>query len=184
MKAAVLLAALVLAGFLLRRSVQSDLGRPRDLHEVRYVGSDQCRRCHEDHYQSWHRTFHRTMTQEASAGSVLGAFDGRTLTYFGWTLRMTSADERYWVEVESPSGTVERAEVVRTVGSHRYQQYLARHEDVYWRLPVAWHLGEERFIHMNGAFLTADPATPDPATPASREDFTRHVTRWNDNCVF
>jgi hypothetical protein len=34
---------------------------------------------------------------------------------------------------------------------------------------------------MNGAFLTPDPQ---PAPALARHDYERHVTRWNDNCVF
>src|SRR5512132_1294121 len=30
-----------------------------------FVRSDACRSCHPDQYNSWHRSFHRTMTQEA-----------------------------------------------------------------------------------------------------------------------
>ena len=53
-----------------------------------------------------------------------------------------------------------------TVGSHRYQQYVARIDRgggplERWRLPVAWHVGEARWIPMRAAFLTPDgtPAT-------------------------
>ena len=51
------LAALVRAE---RRAVALDLATERDLHGQGYVGSAACRRCHEEHYRTWHRTFHRT----------------------------------------------------------------------------------------------------------------------------
>ena len=48
--------------------------------------------------------------------------------------------------------------VVRAaVGSRRYQQYLADVGGVLWRLPMAFHIEEKRWFHMNGAFLTPDP---------------------------
>ncbi|HJL05258.1 MAG TPA: ammonia-forming cytochrome c nitrite reductase subunit c552 [Polyangiaceae bacterium LLY-WYZ-15_(1-7)] len=163
---------------------QAELGRERDLHAVGYAGSDACRRCHGDHWESWRRTHHGRMTQEATAESVLGAFDGRSLAYFGWTARFERDEAGHWVVVESPEGAVERMRVDRTVGSRRVQQYLARRDGsagtTWWRLPVAWHVEEQRWMHMNGAFLTPDP----DAAPASRADFERHVVRWNDNCVF
>src|SRR5438552_94192 len=31
-----------------------------------YVGSKSCQECHEDQFQSWHRSYHRTMTQVAA----------------------------------------------------------------------------------------------------------------------
>ena len=76
--------------------------------------------------------------------------------------------------------------VARTVGSHRYQQYLAKEGDTYWRLPVAWHVEEKRWFPMTGAFLFSDDATHRaPGRPVFGGGvFDRHVTRWNDNCVF
>src|SRR5205814_6141165 len=78
------------------------------------------------------------------------------------------------------------AAVVRAVGSRRYQQYLARAGDSLWRLPVAYHLEEKRWFPMTGAFLFPDDApSGDAARPTyGGGDFDRHVTRWNDNCVF
>ena len=49
------------------RAVAADLATARDLHGGEFAGSAACRRCHPDHYQSWARTFHRTMTTEATA---------------------------------------------------------------------------------------------------------------------
>src|SRR5437867_4685634 len=37
-----------------------------------YVSSAACRACHPQQYASWHRSFHRTMTQVASPESVRG----------------------------------------------------------------------------------------------------------------
>lgn len=159
---------------------RDEIATEMDLRDVDYVGSDACRRCHEDHHASWHRTFHRTMTQEARGGAVLGAFDGRTLDYFGWRFRFAREGDAPRIEAEGPDGQTRAWTVDRTVGSHRYQQYLARDGDTFWRLPVAWHVEEARFFPMNGAFLTPDP----DRFPASIEDVERHVTRWNDNCVF
>ena len=48
------------------QQLSQDLQTPRDLHHVGYIGADSCRRCHEDHYNSWSRTFHITMTQDVN----------------------------------------------------------------------------------------------------------------------
>jgi hypothetical protein len=87
----------------------------------------------------------------------------------------------------TPGGGPARAvTVARAVGSHRYQQYLAKEGDTYWRLPVAWHVEERRWFPMTGAFLFADETPIDaPGRPVFGGGvFDRHVTRWNDNCVF
>jgi predicted CXXCH cytochrome family protein len=184
------------------RGVAADLGTARDLHGGRYVGSVACRRCHEGHFASWKRTFHRSMTAEATPASVLGDFSGATLRSDGVTARMDrDADGGYRMTFERPGQAPRVATVVRTVGSRRYQQYLARQGDTFWRLPVAYHVEEKRWFPMTGAFLFSDP---DPAKPTERPvvlssrpgsrpgsrpvfgggDFDRHVARWNDNCVF
>jgi hypothetical protein len=180
---AIVIGLAALAG-IAARAVAIDLATPRDLHDRAYVGSGECRRCHPDHHASWERTFHRTMTQEASEASVLGAWDGRVVSYGGVESRMTRDEAGRFVIVSARDGEVlERAVVDRTVGSRRYQQFLAREGDAWWRLPIAWDVEEARFFHMNAAFLTPDPPGLDQGTIA-RADHRRHVTRWNDNCVF
>lgn len=143
-----------------------------------WVGSDSCRSCHQDHYASWYRTYHRTMTQEASPKSVLGAFDGREVTYWGRTIRPVQRDGEYFFEyLDGPGGQVTGvAEIKRTVGSHRYQQYLSQAPDSgdnYIRLHLLWHMGEQRWVHMNGAFLYTDD-----------QHFNDHVSTWNHNCIY
>ncbi len=168
-------------------AVARELATPHSLAATPYVGSDACRSCHPDHSESFRRTFHRTMTQDAGPHSVLGDFDsGATLDYFGVRARMTRGEAGEFLMTFSADGGAQRwqARIERTVGSHRYQQYLARDRDVYFRLPVAWDVGARRFIHMNGAFLTPDPAEPPPGSSIERADYDRHVTRWNDNCIF
>lgn len=166
------------------RTVARDLARRRDLHGADHATSGECQRCHPSQFESWARTFHRTMTQDASDASVLGDFDGARLEYGGVSARMErGADGAFTLRFVGPDGREwSRATVVRTIGSRRYQQYLAADGDVLFRLPVAWHVEERRWFHMNGAFLTPDP--PRDGAAIAPADYYRHVTRWNDNCVF
>jgi hypothetical protein len=167
------------------RATRAAIAQPLSLAGSGYAGSSACRTCHPGNYASWHRTFHRTMTQEASARSVLGDFEHGSLDYLGVHARMRRDERGQFVIEWTRGGGLERwsAVVERTVGSRRYQQYLARDHDVYYRLPIAWNIEEQRFMHMNGAFLTPDP-TPAPGEAVARTDYDRHVTRWNDNCVY
>ena len=179
---------LAAAGLLKQRAVANDLATPRDLHGVAFVGSEACGRCHADNHRSWHRTFHRTMTAEATPANVLGAFDGATLRHDGVLARMDRdpAGGAFRMTFTPDGGAARTAAVARTVGSHRYQQYLAKEGDTYWRLPVAWHVEEKRWFSMTGAFLFSDDAKIEsPGRPVFGGGvFDRHVTRWNDNCVF
>jgi len=170
---------IVLAGLGWRAhgEVRADLATGRDLHGEDFVGSTVCRRCHQDHHESWARTHHRRMTQAASEDAVVGDFEGAELAYRGWTATMSRSGDAFVVAVSDETGaTVSRDRVAMTIGSRRMQQYVAERDGAFVRLPVAWHVEEGRWMHMNGAFLT-----PDPVEGA---DFERHVTRWNDNCVF
>lgn len=178
-------AALAVLAVLVRYTlnVRSELARGPTVVGAAYTGSEVCRKCHIDHDRSFRRTYHRTMTREAGPGTVLGDFSGQTLSYMGVTATMDqTADGHYRMTVSDGERQYE-SEIVRTVGSHRFQQYLARKDDLFVRLPVAWDVAEGRFIHLNGAFLTPDPPRAG-AAPVSNGDYHRHVTRWNDNCIF
>ena len=176
-----------------RHRLTVDLRTPRDLHQVAFVGSSACRGCHLDHLASWKRTFHRTMTAEATPAFVKGDFGGATLVAAGVRTRLDRApDGRFQMTFQRPGQPARVATVDRTVGSHRYQQYLTRIGDSYWRLPVAWSVTEGRWFPMTSAFLFRDPdpgasggrPPEDPRPVFGGGDFDRHVTRWNDNCVF
>ena len=96
-------------------------------------------------------------------------------------------DGGYRMTFASPGAPARTAKVVRVVGSRRYQQYLAAEGDTLWRLPVAYHIEEKRWFPMTGAFLFSDDTGPSTMPPGPRYGggvFDRHVTRWNDNCVF
>jgi predicted CXXCH cytochrome family protein len=165
---------------------QRELAHARSLESTAYVGSAQCKHCHPSHYESFARTYHSRMTREASADTVLGVFDGRSVEYLGTTASMerVSSADAYWMSFRRAGDReATRVRVERSVGSHRYQQYLARDGDIYFRLPIAWDVARREFFHMNGAFLTADPQLPSNGI-ASSIDYNRHVTRWNDNCIF
>ena len=141
------------------------------------------------------------MTQDVSAAhpeAVAGDFSGVTYRYGDVTARMDRDKAgRFTMTFQNhaarPVAPVEVV-VVRAVGSRRYQQYLAEVGGALWRLPMAFHVEEQRWFHMNGAFLTPDPdaaagegrspGTIRPRFGGAAHDYDRHVTRWNDNCVF
>ncbi len=124
------------------------------------------------------------MTREAASDTVLAPFDGRSLEWRGVRATMSRDDAgAFWMTFTraSDGSVLERDRVVRTVGSRRYQQFLTQRADVFLRLPVAWHIEEQRFFQMNDAFFAPDPADDARVWP---DAFGRYVARWNDNCVF
>ncbi len=172
------LASMVVAACAAPLLFAGDLATPFRHREAPWTRSGTCESCHPDHYASWHCTYHRTMTQDASPASVVGAFDGKPVTYFGVTARPIQRDGQYYVDYLRKDGTTLRSvRVVRTVGSHRYQQYLAENPDDgcdnYYRIPLVWHIGEKRWIHLNGAFLSGDD-----------KPYDAYLALWNQNCIF
>lgn len=164
------------------RNAQSTLAQRPDFASVAYIGSERCENCHLARHESWARTYHRTMTQAVSAQTVQGQFNGQNLTYFGGTVRPFEQNQRYYFEyLDASSQPVGQVEVARLVGSHRYQQYLTKHvgaendpaSETYYRLHYLWHNQEQRWVHMNAAFLGRDS-----------QSFDEQVANWNSNCVF
>lgn len=139
-----------------------------------YLESGDCRKCHETNYGTWHATYHRTMTQEAGPESVVGDFEkNNALTYQGVRALMVRENGRYLIKLTGIDGKTEIFEVQRTVGSRRIQQYLTKSGDTWVRLPIAWDIRQQRWMHLNGSFFFPD---------GSRYD--QHVAEWNVNCVF
>ena len=149
------------------------------------AGSSSCMTCHPAQVASWRQTYHRTMTQPARGAVVLAPFAGESIEHMGFRATMTrSGAGAPHVRVEPVDGgqPLLDTDVALTVGSHRYQQYVARLDrgggpGEMWRLPVAWHPGTARWIPMNAAFLEPEGQRGDA------DDFLRHLGRWNDNCI-
>jgi predicted CXXCH cytochrome family protein len=151
---------------------------PLHARDVDYVGASACRACHPAHFASWRRTYHSTMTQLPDPATVLGRFDGSPVTLFGATATPLARDGRFFFRLPAFGGDGEReAEVALCVGSRRYQQYFERIDAAsgitYRRLPLLWHVGEARWMHLNGAFLEPDS-----------DDWGAHQSVWNANCIF
>ena len=149
-----------------------------DFHASNYTGAQQCQGCHQENYDSWKKTYHRTMTQEATQETVVGKFDGTNQTYWGITVRPIKKNDKYYFEYYNPQTKelLNTLEISRTVGSRRYQQYLAQTDNTqgnYYRLELLWHIEDARWVHLNGAFLGSD-----------NQAFDSHTSIWNQNCIF
>ncbi len=159
-----------------------------DRRSAAVVGAHACTTCHPHEAARWHQTYHRTMTQVATGAAVLAPFAGESLDALGFRATMTrDAWGQPHLRVVGTEGfsagtVVLDVDVALTVGSHRYQQYVARLDrgggpGELWRLPVAWHREEARWIAMNTAFLEPEGEL------GNADDYLRHLSRWNDNCV-
>ena len=167
--------------------------RPADWSAVASVPSDACAKCHQDHYDSWHRTYHRTMTREATPENVRGDFADAVHRYQGLETRFTRTGNEFFMDTIDPGWALQlarskgqtdrlpppahvRLKVDRLVGSHWIQECLHQEPSGrFIRLPVLYHIAERRWVHTNGAFLAPD--TPD------FWDKCRGAT-WNETCLY
>ena len=155
-----------------------------------YVTSKACQECHPEEHASWHKSYHRTMTQIASTNSVLGPFDGTTIEAEGLLYRVFQENGQYWADMPDPDllmysvqggmkGRLEKIprvkrRVVMTTGSHHYQTFWVsseRHPTVLHTLPLVYLLEDRKWIPREAAFLHG---------PADRERF---LAQWNTQCI-
>ena len=183
----------VMAWMLPARPVVADLLPEQNLHDENtvsdFASSDACRSCHPGPHASWYRTFHRTMTQEASPESVLAPFDGALLQSRGRSYRPLRINGEFWVEMADPDWETEARwkgidlasvtdpprvlrRIVMTTGSHHYQGYWVRSTRgvKLHQLPFVYHLDESRWIPTEDAFLRPP-------------DAGRRFAVWNTNCI-
>ena len=152
-----------------------------------------CGECHRPQYDSWHRTFHRTMTREATPENVKADFTNAVHHYRGFKSQFTREGDSFFMETVDPGwaekyaragGQLDRVPPVQTVklsvdrlvGSHWLQECLHRAPNgQYIRLPLLYHIAERRWVHSNGAFLAPD----------SNDFWARsRGANWNDSCLY
>src|SRR5882724_1755331 len=64
--------------------------------------SERCLACHPSQYASWHRGFHRSMTQYASPATVRGEFTNVALDGGGYTAQLARRGDDFFVEMPDP----------------------------------------------------------------------------------
>lgn len=162
-----------------QQSVQEAKNRPLQVESDGYVSSDKCRSCHSHHYETWHDSHHRTMTQLPTKESVIADFDNHIIRHSGREFRFFSEDEKYFMEMKVPRpGSTDPApsrtfEMVLSTGAH--------HQQAFWcatskgrsvgKLPFIWINSERRWIPYGSIFVK-------PSTPISMR-----AGLWNRSCI-
>ncbi len=137
-----------------------------------YTGSSACKRCHPGEYATWHASYHRTMTQAPSSGTVEGDFSGMSIGLNG-ALHRLERDGDAFAYVD-PSGA--RHRIVLLTGSHRMQAYwypMGRTRTLA-QVPFMWLREEACWVPRNAAFLRPPSVVGHPPS----ED-----GRWNSTCL-
>jgi len=186
------LAAWIAASAIAAAAVSAD-PLPSETTEGGYITSDTCRACHPGPYHSWRDSFHRTMTQRASADVILGDFDGTVLEARGQTSRFELIDGEPWVDIPDPVWFMDpdpnkvavapriHVPVVMTTGSHHMQYYWIRRpksgpvharpdHGALMSVPWVWLIEDARWMPVQDSFLT--PPTQETEPPLL----------WNTSC--
>ena len=87
----------------LQYSVQQEAAPPEDQTSSVPLTSQACFKCHESHYASWEKTYHRTMTREATPEFIKGDYNDAVNLYDGITSRMTRYGDKFFVETVDPA---------------------------------------------------------------------------------
>lgn len=162
-----------------------DIGREKD-----FVSSDTCQSCHPGEYHSWHRTYHRTMTQLATDDNIEGVFDGTEIISHGMKYTVFRSNEMNMVRMPDPDLVMAVAEgkmkkryediphierqVVMATGSHHYQTYWVqspRMKKLMQTLPLVYLIKDRQWIPRENAFMRP---------PNEKGDF---ITQWNHHCI-
>lgn len=135
---------------------------PRQQRPGGYISSDNCRSCHPDQYATWHRSYHRTMTQLPSAESVRGNFNNVTLELPGETYRLERRGDDFRVNDKR---------VTLLTGSHHMQTYwvAADQGNRQQSFPFTFLFEENRWVPRDATFLTH-----------RQTKFGQH--NWNTSC--
>ena len=145
-----------------------------------FVASDQCRDCHAEQYETWHASYHRTMTQVAGSESVIGDFQSRNVRAYDRDFALTQRGDEFWVRMKdleasdpSQAETVAR-KIVMTTGSHHMQIYWYTTDEgrTLSQLPVAWLRETNSWVPTSALFISPPPQ---PLRVGKR--------RWNEVCI-
>ncbi len=164
-------------------------GIPQQVQENGFVSSKSCRSCHPGNYASWHRTYHRTMTQAASPESVLAPFDNLKMESRGRSYHFERRGDEFWVTMADPDWETAKMmegrdlnliadppivarRVLMTTGSHHVQGYWipSSHGNELCQIPWYYLIKEKRWVPREDAFL--EPP-----------DGRRHFKVWNGDCI-
>ena len=138
-----------------------------------YTSSQTCRACHPSEYDSWHKSYHRTMTQLAKPGAVLANWHGTELPLGQAKLLLEKKGGEYWVTTIGADGikqTVQR--MTMTTGSHHLQVYWTGDKagNMQHPFPYGWLIADQKWAPVEDTFLRNPHGTPVDA-------------KWNKVCI-
>ena len=159
------------------------------LHEAGFVSSTACQACHPREYDTWHHSYHRTMTQPATPEAVIAPLDNAHLYNRGREYHTWRDGDEYWIDMvdpdwehsllakgQSPDGVPNpprvQKRVVMTTGSHAQQTFwvASSNRGVLYNVPFMYLVEDQRIVPREDVFLR-------PPEAGRGHDI------WNNNCI-
>jgi hypothetical protein len=155
--------------------------RPIQISEDGYATSQTCKACHPSEYETWHGSYHRTMTQVATPATVVADFNDAIVDAVrGRAMNLEHRGTELWAEFDDPDweggpGGAPRItrQVVLITGSHRQQ--------IYW-----YPTGNGRTLgHLPSIYLIAERQWIPRRTAVMHppEQLFSETGSWNGVCV-
>ncbi len=140
-----------------------------------FVGSVECRDCHNREYDSWEGSHHDLAMDVANETSVLGDFNDAEFTLHGVTSRFYKKDGKYFVFTNGPGGEMGEFEITHTFGWYPLQQYLIPFPGGRLQtLHIAWDSRDNKWYRVP------------PEGPIEPDDWmywTNAAQNWNGMCA-
>lgn len=120
----------------------------------KFVGSEECLKCHTENYNLWFASDHQKAMQVADESSVLGDFNNQAFRYGKVESTFFVKEGEYWITTDGPTGSLESYQVSYTFGHYPLQQYLVGFPDGRLQaLSIAWDSrtkeeGGQKWIHL------------------------------------
>ena len=143
--------------------------------EPTFVGSVECRDCHNREFDSWEGSHHDLAMDVAKEATVLGDFNDAEFTLHGITSRFYKKDGKYFVHTNGPGGEMGDFEITHTFGWFPLQQYLIPFPGGRLQtLHIAWDARQNKWYRVP------------PEGPIDPDDWlywTNAAQNWNGMCA-
>ena len=156
------------------------VNRPIETMTRGYISSTNCRQCHAHHFDTWHASHHRTMTQLPTQESVIADFDNKIIVHSGREFRFFHEADNYFMEIRNADRSAENGtqqsrifKIVLMTGAH--------HQQAFWgetsrgralaKIPFIWINKEQRWVPYGSIFFLQS------------KGLSMHGGAWNSNCI-
>jgi predicted CXXCH cytochrome family protein len=143
--------------------------------DARFVGSAECRDCHNPEFDAWEGSHHDLAMDVATEDTVLGDFDDAEFILHGVTSRFYRKDGRYFVHTNGPGGEMGDFEITHVFGWFPLQQYLVPFPGGRLQtLHIAWDSRDKQWFRVP------------PEGPVDPDDWlywTNAAQNWNGMCA-